>query len=258
MKQLGRRGLTLMEILVVVAVIAILAGILFPILTGVKASAHKARCSSNLFQLGSAFTMYVSDWNGLYPSPGGLRGDFNYWSQSGPGGLRPYVGNTSGGFGTIWCCPLMREWDCPYPVRSYGMNSFLRTPADVAYPGCVRILRPIRKVAVTVPEQTILLYEGSQILVPVPSQKPEYLRAGIYVYRCGNWEEVRGWYPGPANGMISPHIPMHGPMNNYLYCDGHVRSRPPGKYKADGVHNVTWAEAGEWLVNKEKYRHMFP
>lgn len=253
----GRNGFTLTELLVVLAMLAILAAILLPVFLRAKEITQRAKCACNLRQLGEAFTMYVSDWSGALPAPGGLYGDWNYWSQSSGGGLSGYAGNRAGGFNTIWCCPLMTAWSCPFPARSYGMNSFLRTPSDVGYPSCVRIITPIRLDSIPSPRMTILLYEGIQITVPVPGIKPEYRAPGIYVYRCGDWTEVRGWFPNPVNGAICANMAWHGSLNNYLYCDGHVRARPPARYR-NTYPQVSWEEAREWLVDKKKYRYLWP
>jgi prepilin-type N-terminal cleavage/methylation domain-containing protein/prepilin-type processing-associated H-X9-DG protein len=56
-----RSGFTLVEILVVTAILAVLAGILFPVLAQARAQARTAACASNLRQLGMAFAMYAQD-----------------------------------------------------------------------------------------------------------------------------------------------------------------------------------------------------
>jgi len=50
----GRGAFTLIEFLVVVAVIAILAALLFPALTRTKRNANRALCFNNLKQLNAA------------------------------------------------------------------------------------------------------------------------------------------------------------------------------------------------------------
>lgn len=56
-----RRGLTLIEILVTTAIIALLAAILLPSLSAAKSQARRSLCMSNLKQVGLATAMYLDD-----------------------------------------------------------------------------------------------------------------------------------------------------------------------------------------------------
>jgi len=58
-----RSGFTLVELLVVIGVIAVLAAILFPIITSATRSARKAKCVSNLRQLYLAQKIYSDDYD---------------------------------------------------------------------------------------------------------------------------------------------------------------------------------------------------
>ncbi|MFQ5808069.1 MAG: DUF1559 domain-containing protein [Armatimonadota bacterium] len=63
-------GFTLIEILVVIAIIAILAAILFPVFARAREKARQASCTSNLRQLTLAVEMYSTDWDDTYPMIG--------------------------------------------------------------------------------------------------------------------------------------------------------------------------------------------
>ena len=60
-------GFTLIELLTVIAIIAVLAAILFPVFARVKAAAWDASALSNGKQLGLATSLYVADYDQTYP-----------------------------------------------------------------------------------------------------------------------------------------------------------------------------------------------
>jgi Tfp pilus assembly protein PilE len=59
---------TLVELLVVIGVIAVLIGLLLPVLAKARAQANRAVCLSNIRQLGAAILMYCNDNQGHFPT----------------------------------------------------------------------------------------------------------------------------------------------------------------------------------------------
>ena len=72
-----RRAFTLIELLAVIGVIAILAAMLFPLLTSATEKGNKARCMSNLKQWGVGIMLFLSENNGSFPQNGTLSGSLS-------------------------------------------------------------------------------------------------------------------------------------------------------------------------------------
>jgi prepilin-type N-terminal cleavage/methylation domain-containing protein len=63
----GRRGFTLVELLTVIAIIAVLAALLFPVFATARGKAREISCLSNLRQIGMSIKMYTQDYDEYYP-----------------------------------------------------------------------------------------------------------------------------------------------------------------------------------------------
>lgn len=78
-RQNSRFGFTLAEMLVVIAIIALLAALLFPVLRRVEQGGQRAVCLNNMKQMGLAFQQYLSDYEQHYPGAG----QFQKWGNGG-------------------------------------------------------------------------------------------------------------------------------------------------------------------------------
>ncbi len=94
-----RRAFSIVELLVVSAIIAVIAAIVFPVFSGTKARAGEVVCMSNLHQLGLAMDLYRED-QGSYPSfdnvafrpyVGGVRFSCSALKSATPGNFGVYL-----------------------------------------------------------------------------------------------------------------------------------------------------------------------
>ena len=81
-------GFTLIELLVVIAIIAILAALLLPVLSKAKERGRRAKCMSNLHQIGAAIHIYGMDNNdSIVPTDGIMAHDIWHYSLANLGHL---------------------------------------------------------------------------------------------------------------------------------------------------------------------------
>lgn len=117
-------GFTLAESVVVVAIIALLSGLLVPVLSRVRESARTARCQLNLRQVGLAWKMYRQDYDGRNP----FCLPTHYW----PVQLRPYVTHPA-----VFQCPsatFSPRWGTHYAANTWGYSHQSRTTLAVYAP----------------------------------------------------------------------------------------------------------------------------
>ncbi|MDH7568917.1 MAG: type II secretion system protein [Armatimonadota bacterium] len=98
----GLSGFTLVELLTVIAIIAILSGVLLPVLARARAKSYQTQCTNNLRQLYVAYQLYEQEWNGWYPPWHNFRSSatmLRYDAEALHSALNQYLKNRD-----VWYC----------------------------------------------------------------------------------------------------------------------------------------------------------
>ena len=105
-----RKGFTLSELLVVIAVVALLAAMLFPVFAQAREKARQTVCISHLKQLAAAMLLYSEDYDQLFPPVLALQPDEpRIFPMTWMARLEPYLRNEA-----VFICPssghLCTDW----------------------------------------------------------------------------------------------------------------------------------------------------
>jgi prepilin-type N-terminal cleavage/methylation domain-containing protein/prepilin-type processing-associated H-X9-DG protein len=184
-----RNGFTLIELLVVIAIIAVLAALLFPVFARAREKARQTQCLSNLRQLGTADTLYLENWDRMFPG--------SLWKRE----LLPYVKSKD-----VYLCPGnpigwndpktywgsdVSKYDDSFPT-SYGVNDFLISDNGVT-------LRPVEDTDLPELSSTILIGESRDDWPILP------------------WYFTERYRP---HGMMNEHFGW----TNFAFADGHAQA----------------------------------
>jgi len=221
--QRHRTGFTLVELLVVAAVITVLAGITAASVRSAARRANAIKCAATLKSLGTATLLYTQENQDQFPRSFHSAGAHRQpgWAAS----IAPYLGvvgtqiesDWPGVFNAGFRCPEDRTSD-PF-VYSYGFNvHFELDPDGDDYTGSPATWRRLEHCPA--PAGTILIGETRPV------------RFGDHLM-CHQWSGIQG-----AKNALNHAV--HGGRANYLFLDGHVEMLRVDETFAPSAGNNRW------------------
>ena len=231
-----RLGFTLVELLVVIAVVGILAALLLPALHQGKAAARRIQCVDNLRQLGLATQMFWAeneDFTFRYQI-GATNGGRLYWFgwikpgsegdrdfDASLGALYPYLQGKG-----VEICPSLDYKNSLYKYKArgaaygYGYNLHLGQ-------------RSISTSRIVRPADTVLMADAAQVNDFQAPASPDNPMIEEFYYVDA---DEGGGYP-------NAHF-RHQQQANVLFCDGHVDREKP---VADSIDSRMPGQSIGWL-----------
>lgn len=218
-KPRARRAFTLVEMLVVLAILGILSGFLFAAFAGVREKGRQTTCASNLKQIGIAFSLYADDNADVLP-PSSVEVSRNVWW---PELTAPYVKNQQ-----IYLCPSdsSSKLQPGISVSSYGYNQHIGGGLDASFIDPSPITELYTNVQIVRPSATVMMAEsGTTATVGLPPSQwpvvePPFLMIG------DAFRQWKLWPTKPATAVLTAPNPRHQGRVNILWADGHVSALP--------------------------------
>jgi prepilin-type N-terminal cleavage/methylation domain-containing protein/prepilin-type processing-associated H-X9-DG protein len=239
------QAFTLVEMLVVIAIIALLAALLVPVVSRASARAHSTRCLNNLKQWGTALLQYAPDHDEYLP----WDGDDNvslcftqstWWANGLPRyvGEKPYESLSSGGNPPV--PPGMSIFvdnrarvpsGAPYPAGSYKF--FFCYVPNSALNSSVPSSQRIKTTMIGDASKTVAMLEMRTTPDEISKSDPNY---GAALNRCkANWKRLAA---------------RHNDGANVAFIDGHValvdyrKSTTPGNGGDYNQTDLIWNPLG--------------
>lgn len=213
-----RRGFTLVELMVVLAIVGLLAALLFPVFARAKRAAQELGSLSNMRQMGLALAMYAADHEGWFPAVKENLADprMTTWVDE----VQPYTKARLLRRSPLDDSPAWADLANPR-LTSYGLNAYF----DFRHPpyfGCSldETVRPSETVVVAELRVRLL---GSEFLVRGDHFHPQYYgnpaRVANARFQTLQWDPVRRL---PRMTVFDEQT-LVGP---YIFADGHAARVP--------------------------------
>ncbi len=217
------RGFTLIECLVVIAIIAILAAFLFPVFARARENARRTSCASNLKQIGLGLLQYVQDNDETLPrsfyGSGAAPSDAaNYkWMDC----IFPYVKSEA-----VFDCPsdgksprYRRSQGANY--GSYGLNGAYGSGGDAQNPPRSSAAYLVHLAQLAAPSGTVWITDNNNA-DETSSGGSSGGSYGFFWTNAANNPPIQNI--GDGTRQLSQIAERHLETVNVLWCDGHVKA----------------------------------
>ncbi|MFH1613897.1 MAG: type II secretion system protein [Planctomycetota bacterium] len=238
-------GFTLVELLIVIAIIALLLSIMVPVLEKARSQAQQMVCKSNLHQLHIALQLYAHDNSDKAPPVWDLSveadqsWDSYYYWPAWPYRYVDYIAHLSpklSPWDPLWkkspfWCPALKKSTYHYPrydFSAYSANTFfggrynIAKELDITYINCPRSIRKDKSI------RQCIRFRFAE--VKSPTEMLAWIDSG-HRDSTGN-QQGRLWldFDGLSELLVKGGSTRHHGKSSYMFVDGHAQTRSPEEF----------------------------